>query len=107
MKRIFLFTFSLILCAGAIFAQQLGRINPVKPIIKPVPPSSNIMMAEMNDDYDCVLQAVTSNILRVSFVKKGNDLPQPKLVLPINEKPECTYSHDEYSSSLSARCFTA
>ena len=107
MKRFFLFYFSLIVCAGAIFAQQLGRTNPVKPIIKPVPPSSNIMMAEMNDDYDCVLQAVTSNILRVSFVKKGNDLPQPKLVLPINEKPECTYSHDEYSSSLSARCFTA
>ncbi len=93
MKRIIFFAFLTVIAVYSAFAA----------VIKPVPPKSNILVAPAGDDYECVIQAVTDNIVRVAYVKKGAELPQPKLVTVPEQNPVCSvYGNDNGSVMLTA-----
>ena len=47
---------------------QVGKIGPIGIGVKPVLPNKNIMMVEENSEYDCVVMAMTEDIIRVSYV---------------------------------------
>lgn len=127
MKRLFLASFMLCLASAFAFSQdeeqtvsrisrlnpdeaQVGKIGPIGIGVKPVLPNKNIMMVEENSEYDCVVMALTEDIIRVSYVKKGESEKAPKLMLNIDKRPECKVDGNAVSSSLltaSGLCVTA
>ena len=61
----------------------------VAAVKKPVPPKPNYLVSDAGNGYVCVVQAVTDNIIRVSYAKNGEAVPEPKLVLSTADVPHC------------------
>ena len=69
------------------------------PVRKPVYQKVNAISAGVGD-LECVVEAVSDNVLRVTYLPKGEKVPESKLLIHPQQQPQCEVVQNQWNSTL-------
>ncbi|MDE6266707.1 MAG: hypothetical protein K2M07_05090 [Muribaculaceae bacterium] len=85
-----------LLCFMGLATLIAGASLPVR---KPVYHNTNGISTGVGD-MECVVEAITDNVIRVTYLPKGESVPESKLLLLPSEKPECEITRNDWNITL-------
>lgn len=85
-----------LLCLIALTALLSSASAPVR---KPVYPQMNSIAAGVGS-MECVVEAISENVLRVTYLPKGDTVPPSKLLIHPTAKPKCEITQNKWTVTL-------